>query len=121
MLNDKEIKKINESADTIVEVLKRLPNVDGAGKTFNFSNLEQPDPLRFICEGAEGGYILEFGLELIKDRIDHIDLLGSVLHIQIMEQQIYPTSDWKCFDFTSSSGLEESNLQKPQIKYQHAS
>ncbi len=115
MLNDDEIDKIDVALDAIIAMLKRFPHINGAGKTFNFSKAEQPDPLRFICEGNKGGYILEFGVELIKDYIDHIDLFCSVLHIQIMVQNIVPTNDWKCFRFTSSSGLEEVDLEIPRL------
>ena len=121
MLDQNEIKQINASADSMVAILLRFPGVREAGKAFYFSGTEQPDPLRFICEGNEGGYILEFGLELFLEHINQIDLLASLLHFHMLENQISPSSDWKCFRFTSSSGLQELNIEIPTLEQKIAS
>ena len=121
MLNENEINNINTSADSIVAILLRFPGVREAGKSFYFSGSEQPDPLRFVCEGTEGGYILELELELICEHIDQIDLLVSILHLHIVEKQLYPTSDWKTYRFTSSSGLQEVDREIPQLEHRVAS
>ena len=121
MLDDKDIKQINASADSMVAILLRFPGVREAGKAFYFSGTEQPDPLRFICEGNEGGYLLEFSLELFLEHVNQIDLLASLLHIHILENQISPSSDWKCFRFTSSAGLEELYIEIPTLEEKIAS
>lgn len=121
MLNDKDIAQINSSADSMVAILLRFPGVREAGKSFFFSGTEQPDPLRFICEGNEGGYLLEFGLDLYLEHVNQIDLLASLLHIHILENQISPSSDWKCFRFTSTSGLEQLDIEIPKLEQKIAS
>ena len=121
MLKEYEIDEINRSADSIVEVLKRFPHVDGAGKTFTISKTEQPELLRFICEGKQGGYILEFEMDLLKDYINHVDLLSSLLHVQVLERKICPSTDWKSYHFSSSDGLEETYIEIPKLQHQVAS
>ena len=121
MLDEKDIDQINTSADSMTAILLRFPGVREAGKAFYFSSSEQPDPLRFICEGDEGGYLLEFGLELFLEHINQIDLLASLLHFHMLENQICPSRDWKCFRFTSSSGLQELNIEIPTLEQKIAS
>ncbi len=121
MLDEKDIEQINTSADSMVAILLRFPGVREAGKAFYFSDSEQADPLRFICEGSEGGYILEIGLELLLEHINQIDLLASLLHFHMLENQISPTSDWKCYRFTSSAGLQEMNIEIPVLEQKIAS
>ena len=121
VVEENEIKDINRSVDAIAEILLRFPKVVGAGKTFNFSPDEQPNLLRFICEGDEGGYIIELGLELLRDNNQHIDLMCSVIHAQILEQNILPNDDWKCYQFNSSYGLVEIELDIPRLSDRIAS
>lgn len=121
MLKDNEIEQINSSADSMVAILLRFPGVREAGKAFYFSATEQPEQLRFICEGNEGGYLLEFGLDIFLEHITQIDLLASLLHIHILENQIGPTSEWKCLRFTSSSGLQDMNIEIPKLEQRIAS
>ena len=117
MLDEKEINNINACADSMVAILLRFPDVQEAGKSFYFSPTEQPDPLRFICEGNNGGYIIEIGFDLFYENIDQIDLLTALLHLHVLERQVYPTSDWKTFHFTSSSGLEEVQVEIPKLAH----
>ena len=121
MLDEKDIEQINACADSMVAILLRFPGVREAGKAFYFSDTEQPDPLRFICEGSEGGYILEFGIDLFLEHINQIDLLASLLHFHMLENQIHPSSDWKCYRFTSSSGLQEFEIEIPTLDQKVAS
>ena len=121
VLNDKDIDLINASADSMIAILLRFPGIREAGKAFYFSATEQPDPLRFICESNDGGYVLEFELEIFHEHIDQIDLLAALLHIHILENQIYPSSSWKCFRFTSAAGLQEVDIEIPKLEQKIAS
>ena len=121
MLNEYEINNINASADSMVAILLRFPGIREAGKTFSFSATEQPDPLRFVCEGKDGGYILEFSFEMFYEHIAQIDLLAALLHVHVLERQLSPTSDWKTYRFTSSSGLQEVDIEIPKLENRVAS
>ena len=107
MLDHTEFKHFDKALHALETILCQFPQVSEVKRVFDFSGVEQSDPLQFICKGDNGGYVLEFSPEFLKDRLEHVDLMGSVLQIQTIEQHIYPTSDWKCYRFTSSSGIEE--------------
>ena len=72
-----------------------------------FSGKYQPDLLLFVCKSQQSGYLLELGFEYFRDHLDYLDLMGSVLYIQVVEQQILPTAEWKSYRHTCTSILEE--------------
>ena len=92
MLRIEEFKEVDIALHKIEAILYSLPRVNQVEKTFVFTRMEVPDPIRYICKGNRGEYALVFTWEHIKKWQGNYEILGAFLEEEIIRRSIYPES-----------------------------
>lgn len=106
MLSIKEFNEIEKALHDIEIILKTLPRVSGVERAFTISMVEAPDPIRYVCNGSRGEYVLVFTWEHIQKWAGNYEVLGSFLEEEIIRLEIYPGTPRSTYIVTSSGLLK---------------
>lgn len=104
MLGIEELKEIEKALHDIEVILNTLPRVSRIERAFTISIIDAPDPIRYVCKGSRGEYVLIFTWEHILNWKGNYEVLGAFLEEEIIRLEIYPDMP-KCTYIVTSSGL----------------
>ncbi len=101
-----EYKKYDKSTKLqlkkIENVLQTLPKIKNVKLEFNKNIIELDDPIKFVCKGEQGGYVLIFTWEFIEKWNGHTDVMCSCLEEDILYYNIYPKEPMESYICTYS-------------------
>ena len=87
-------------------ILQDLPYIHTVEKAFVLSGRKIPDPIRYICKGDEGSYVLVFYWEYIQKWQGKYEVMAAYLEEEIIARDIVPSKNIMTYICTSAGLLK---------------